>query len=64
MIKMAISNQKVEDELFINCAETIIQLFGRNLIQIPILSYISKEKKVPDGAKIKQQESKGRKGGK
>ena len=31
MIKMAISNQKAEDELFINCAETIIQLFGRNV---------------------------------
>ena len=28
---MAISNQKAEDELFINCAETIIQLFGRNV---------------------------------
>lgn len=23
--------QSVKDELFINCAETIIQLFGRNL---------------------------------
>lgn len=28
---MAISNQKAEDELFINCAKTIIQLFGRSV---------------------------------
>ena len=57
---MAISNKKAEDEFFINCAQTIIQLFGRNVSQIPILSHISK--KVSDGVKIKQQGSKGRKG--